>query len=179
MCVRFYNKYIASCISIILKLCLRCYVLFHPQLYLNCISTYVLISFSHGYSATLAAKLIIKLDLTWLDMAFCVSWRQRDRASSWELHHATLQRFRPCSGVINSAHHGQYIATRDDRWKHTRLAFLNHTQPLSFVGHRTLTKKAAMSSLDSANGRSQYILRRGARDCLMGGLRYVSARIQK
>jgi len=25
---------------------------------------YVLISFSHGYSATLAAKLIIKLDLT-------------------------------------------------------------------------------------------------------------------
>jgi len=38
--------------------------LFNPQLYLNCISTYVLISFSHGYSATLAAKLIIKLDLT-------------------------------------------------------------------------------------------------------------------
>jgi len=51
-----------------LKLCLRCYVLFHPQLYLNCISTYVLILFSHGYSATLAAKLIIKLDLTWLDV---------------------------------------------------------------------------------------------------------------
>ena len=37
--------------------------LFHPQLYLNCI-VLVLISFSHGYSATLAAKLIIKLDLT-------------------------------------------------------------------------------------------------------------------
>jgi len=37
--------------------------LFHLQLYLNCIFTYVLISFSHGYSATLAAKLIIKLDL--------------------------------------------------------------------------------------------------------------------
>ena len=53
-----------SCISIILKLCLRCYVLFHPQLYLNCIVliVLVLISFSHGYSATLAAKLIIKLD---------------------------------------------------------------------------------------------------------------------
>ena len=50
-------------VGIILKLCLRCYVLFHPQLYLNCISTYVLISFSHGYSATLATKLIIKLDL--------------------------------------------------------------------------------------------------------------------
>ena len=48
----------------ILKLCLRCYVLFHLQLYLNCIFTYVLISFSHGYSATLAAKLIIELDLT-------------------------------------------------------------------------------------------------------------------
>ena len=29
---------------------------------------YVLISFSYGYSATLAAKLIIKLDLTWLDL---------------------------------------------------------------------------------------------------------------
>ena len=55
-----------SCISIILKLCLRCYVLFHPQLYLNCIVliVLVLISFSHGYSATLAAKLMIKLDLT-------------------------------------------------------------------------------------------------------------------
>jgi len=38
--------------------------LFHLQLYLNCIFTYVIISFSHGYSATLAAKLIIKLDLT-------------------------------------------------------------------------------------------------------------------
>jgi len=53
-----------NCISIILKLCLRCYVLFYLQLYLNCIFTYVLISFSHGYSATLAAKLIIKLDLS-------------------------------------------------------------------------------------------------------------------
>ena len=39
---------------------------FHLQLYLNCIFTYVLISFSHGYSATLAAKLIIKLDLTFI-----------------------------------------------------------------------------------------------------------------
>ena len=29
-------------------------------------STYVLFSFSHSYSATLAAKLIIKLDLTTL-----------------------------------------------------------------------------------------------------------------
>ena len=27
---------------------------------------YVLISFSHGYSATLAAKLIIKLELSWV-----------------------------------------------------------------------------------------------------------------
>jgi len=43
---------------------LGCYVLFDLQLYLNCIFTYVLISFSPGYSATLAAKLIIKLDLT-------------------------------------------------------------------------------------------------------------------
>jgi len=38
--------------------------------HVNCISTYVLISFSHGYSATLATKLIIKLDLTWL------TWQQ-------------------------------------------------------------------------------------------------------
>ena len=37
------------------------------QLYLNCIVLIVLvfISFSHGYSAILAAKVIIKLDLTW------------------------------------------------------------------------------------------------------------------
>ena len=40
--------------------------------------TYVLISFSHGYSATLAAKLIIKLDLTKMwpivtDVAWSVS----------------------------------------------------------------------------------------------------------
>ena len=36
------------------------------QLYLNCIVliVLVLISFSHGYSAILAAKLMIKLDLT-------------------------------------------------------------------------------------------------------------------
>ena len=57
----------ASCISIILKLCLRCYVLFHAQ-NLNCIVliVLVLISFSHGYSAILAAKLMIKLDLKYL-----------------------------------------------------------------------------------------------------------------
>jgi len=36
------------------------------QLYLNCIVliVLVLISFSHGYSAILAAELMIKLDLT-------------------------------------------------------------------------------------------------------------------
>ena len=36
----------------------------------------MLISFSHGYSATLAAKLIIKLDLTWLDNSV-TRWVQR------------------------------------------------------------------------------------------------------
>ena len=43
------------------------------QLYLNCIVliVLVLISFSHGYSAILAAKLMIKLDLTWLDLSLC------------------------------------------------------------------------------------------------------------
>ena len=75
----------ASCISIILKLCLRCYVLFHPQLYLNCISTYVLISFSHGYSSTLATKLMIKLDLTWLDC-----WRT---AFPFHIHTSSLSSF--------------------------------------------------------------------------------------
>ena len=34
---------------------------------------YVLISFSHGYSATLAAKLIIKLELSWVDLSWGLS----------------------------------------------------------------------------------------------------------
>ena len=39
-----------------------------PELYCAYCASVYFISFSHGYSAILAAKLMIKLDLTWLDL---------------------------------------------------------------------------------------------------------------